>query len=1265
MIRVFNTADWHVATEFRSIVVPALDFLLEEVRREKPDMLAVHGDFGLRRGHLRTWEAWYIRTRLMQMADETIVYGMPGNHDDTNSVDGVDTLTAVMVTGDDPHPHPNIHIVTRPGLYRIPLLSGQIIQVLALPFPSPTVWAAGKDLSGQEAHNIMTEAVGLAVRDLATQLDPSLPSMFSFHGSIEGGNAGDSALRMVQMTSEQEVVIRQVDIPHQAALSVGGHLHLPQQVGRFVYTGAPCAHTFSTERIKPSYLEARFYGVDEDHGAWDGWDPNEGHPQTSNWRVRCARIPIPVAVPLYTLDLRGKINGDDTMADILQAMHAAAENIAGAKIRVLISLPAAWVASVNKDMIEQTATLLGAVECAVRVESQAAALIRAGEVDATIEFPSAMRLWLDFNPKYRDLEPDLITACSAIDASLTPEQRIELHPIDYKWLSLWCSNWKQYGLSTFIDFRQLPGLIAVSGPNMAGKSNLAELTAFVGWGAMRAKLNGGVSRQVEAIRNGQRTLTAGGMFEARGDLWRVDRSINRVGESGAKSTLTLACWRDGKWIPDSEGDADETKRKLESLLGSLDHTLDTAFSTQFDIDRILALSQTDFQRTLQHACNTAVYVYREQVAKKMLSETDTEVAGVNGEMGSVKKRAEDLAPAAGDLELAAAAHRQAESQLSAAVETEKEAHRVLDQIRHESTRLPALQEIRVARENALTLAKKEVGAATLEWHGLQMAVRGLRGRLVEAERATVTMVEVDAQVQELTAIEAEHAAMLQKRQQVQDMLAEAQALDTKAAEAMADLSSKRIAHGRLLSQARLDASAALSKYMAAKLEHEQRIARLQERLAELQKTAGLLTTLGGCNPHDSADTAVKESCVLLAQAIEARTRIPEVTSDLALLEKGSPKLDELQAAAEERDQAVKALEANAPPETSAEATELKEAAAQKRLQTETVGYDYAAAGILDSRLKDAIARRPRERMAALQEAAQTVEERRRDLNMARQTSRRRAQQARAAKAARRQARAALDQAQAELEAATSEVGPRLEQAEQGARAATVSVSAAQDALSEKARAFGAAESRVAAAKTATEELVTLHDRLADLLRRRATFSAMEAACGRKGIPFLILERALPMLEAETNRFLEGTELRVIIQSLAADDGKAEVAIRFRDHMGEHDRSEASGFGRAVMGMALRWGLAKVAAAFRGTRIHLYIQDEGFGAFDQMNLVTAQGMVREMAEACENLIVISHIQAIEEVADHRLIVVRDEETGSRLEGPGTAAPPEYLPEGGLL
>lgn len=1292
-IRIFASADWHDSPEFHAQVKPAVDYFVQQVQEQKPDLVLLPGDLFVKRGHLNPLELLYVRTKVWELSRVCPVVIIPGNHDEVQSARDVDSVTGMLGLGTvlkqelasgtvERHVSAidNVYLYTRPGYDRIEIpcrahAAGctRTVQILACPYPSRTLWTPGKEMSAHEAHVIMGDMVGSTIRALAEKIEPDLPSIFLFHGSIDQGKAGPE----VHMTSELEVVVRQGDLPEQATVCIGGHLHMPQQVGRFIYTGAPTSHTFSTERLEPSFLEVQLFQRTPEQEAVERaqsyaqplmLNPNEGHSVTSTWEARYRRHLIPVAIPLFTIDLRDQNLGDqpgETVIDILRDRYQ--EAVDGARIRLRFSVPLAQRSALDETAIQNFIMSRGAESARILVETKPEVVVRSEDIHAGVTFHDGLDMWLKTQPAYADYKTELASVAYEVDDRLTPEQRQLMEPVDVETLRVGWSNFKQYGPDNVVDFRNLKGLVAVIGPNMGGKSNFAELPAFVRWGALRASLSGkgGRTKLQHAVRTGQKVCTAWEEFQTKGQVYRIDRSVTWTGKS-LKGTLTLAQLSDDvadigdRWIPISGSDANETKKKIQALVGTLDQYLSTSFSSQFDLTRILEMGEADFQTTLQEACNTTVWETRLEVAKELDKATTGELGEARGRRDREKETAdlrEERAGAVKSLEEQLQNHVAA---CKVALEARDQCRERLDAIRHETARLGALEERHQERQKVVAERK-----TALDRH---LAVIGQRRaersqaemRLGEAEKSTREVPMLEEAVQRLQTLEDDLRALMETRQKRDALLREANAFQATALrekgthqEALGKLQAQRHHLAQKLSAAEL----ALNRAEAAW--HAQ-ISAAQADLENAKKRAGLLDDVGDCTPPDLRKHAsaigptLNESCPLLQDAIGARDRIAALQAHLDAVKQEPQPVTDAKVAVADAKAAVEAKDAEiaAHPEKSPAQAEAEQAQARVEAEITALGFSESLWEANTKQISALQQEKPRERLAALREAQKSVDDRRAALAEATAALEAAKTEEGTHRAAVAEAEAALRETAQALESAKQEAGPRLAAASKALQTAEQRLQTAEEARTSATTALGAAKERLETAEKASQALEELNRRVTDLERRLTVLGVLRQACSRTGIPYLILEKALPLFETMANRYLDGTELQVRVTA-QGDEG---IERMFLDDKGEHPMSEASGFGKSILGLVMRWALCNVAATFTGTKVRQFTQDEGFGAFDQHNLINAQRMLREMVgSGVETFLVISHIPAVVESADHVLTVIPDPK-GHYLEGPGASVLP---------
>ncbi len=202
----------------------------------------------------------------------------------------------------------------------------------------------------------------------------------------------------------------------------------------------------------------------------------------------------------------------------------------------------------------------------------------------------------------------------------------------------------------------------------------------------------------------------------------------------------------------------------------------------------------------------------------------------------------------------------------------------------------------------------------------------------------------------------------------------------------------------------------------------------------------------------------------------------------------------------------------------------------------------------------------------------------------------------------------------------------------------------------------AAHQRVGAAQQRLDVLTDLRQqqrRLAaergDLTRRIQRLKLLEKACGRDGVQGLLIEHAIPEIEANANELLERLtegQMRVTFKTQRQLKTREEMAetldIHIMDGAGERPYENFSGGEQFRVNFAIRLALSRVLAKRAGARLQTLVIDEGFGSQDpqgRQRLVESINAIRDDF-AC--ILVITHIDQLRDAFPTRIQV----EKGSR-------------------
>ena len=188
--------------------------------------------------------------------------------------------------------------------------------------------------------------------------------------------------------------------------------------------------------------------------------------------------------------------------------------------------------------------------------------------------------------------------------------------------------------------------------------------------------------------------------------------------------------------------------------------------------------------------------------------------------------------------------------------------------------------------------------------------------------------------------------------------------------------------------------------------------------------------------------------------------------------------------------------------------------------------------------------------------------------------------------------------------------------------------------------------------------------IADTQKQIDLLKLAERAFGRDGIPALIVESVIGVIEAETNRLLEAmptsdgetfrVELRTQRALKTADHLKETLDIVVYDRDGERPYETYSGGEQARLNICLRIALALLLADRRGAESRLLVVDEleYLDALGQEQLID---VIQSVSHRFDRTIVVSHHPGIRDAFDNTLRIVKDD-------GVSRVAPSD---EGGMM
>ena len=830
-----------------------------------------------------------------------------------------------------------------------------------------------------------------------------------------------------------------------------------------------------------------------------------------------------------------------------------------------------------------------------------------------------------------------------------------------------------------LDF-SLFSLACISGPNGAGKSTLLDALTWALFGQARRRDDAIIHTAADAA-----SVTF--EFELAGERYRVQRAKAR----GKPQLLELHQWDPDRraWRALSERRLRDTQAKIENILG-LDYRtfVHASFFLQGQADNFARQTPAERKETLARVLDLQQWEMFHERAREHRRTAESALQRLDAEMAEARQvlaRREELlaqhAQLEAELENLAQRRQQIEEGLRAA-----EALRAQVEAAHQR-----VEEVR----QAVVQAEAEVEHAQRQCTQIQAELEQLDALLARAE-------DIHAAEQQRRALQSQLSEWSQKAHRYRELQAQLAQTQTAYREARARLEQER----RDLERQRLEAQAAHERLQAV----EASIADLQAQLealpstdvdavnARLQKLAAEEAQLRAENDDLRATMnelkdrlerlrqATGATCPLCGQELteEHRTtliaRLEEEGKTLA--ERYRANKERLTQLAKERRDLQQALQQarRAQSEHQRLSQALAKLQAQRdSLQTTWKNWQLQAAPRLEevARLLDADSFAPELRQR-LDELLSALEALAYDPQIHAQVE---AQLKALADTESDAQRLAQAQARHEaLEARLADWRLHLQQAQQRHQRLLDEWTRAQDEAQRLQQAIpdldnlqdqwhrtvnlerqrqqdlGAVQQQLAFVAETEERLQRLEARREALVRRIAHYREVELACSKKGVPALLIEQALPHLEAEANELLARLtdgEMHLSFRTQAAykdpkrKDTRETLDIIVSDPHGERPYETFSGGEAFRINFAIRLALARMLARRAGAQVQLLVIDEGFGSQDEIGRQRLVEAINRVRDQFSHILVITHIAELRDRFPVRIEVEKTAADGSRL------------------
>lgn len=239
------------------------------------------------------------------------------------------------------------------------------------------------------------------------------------------------------------------------------------------------------------------------------------------------------------------------------------------------------------------------------------------------------------------------------------------------------------------------------------------------------------------------------------------------------------------------------------------------------------------------------------------------------------------------------------------------------------------------------------------------------------------------------------------------------------------------------------------------------------------------------------------------------------------------------------------------------------------------------------------------------------------------------------------ARADAERALAQLEAEAEGQRAVLREADAKQRALD---SLRQEDTFAKAR-LGAAEQKLRALEAQAQAREAKRAERQQLAESKGVYEELREAFGKKGVPAMMIEAAVPEIEAAANRLLGRiTDGRMNVRfkmqkETQAGDTRETLDIEIADELGTRAYEMYSGGEAFRVNFAIRIALSQLLARRAGTQLHTLIIDEGFGVLDAMGRERLVEAIHAVQDDFDRILVVTHIDELKDAFPARIEVTK--------------------------
>jgi len=832
-----------------------------------------------------------------------------------------------------------------------------------------------------------------------------------------------------------------------------------------------------------------------------------------------------------------------------------------------------------------------------------------------------------------------------------------------------------------LDFTNFE-LACISGPNGAGKSSLLDAITWALFGQARRRDDALINNQSEAA---EVRLT----FTYEGNIYRVLRTNPR----GKTTLLEFHILQErpeevadillgkGIWKPLTERTLRETQAHIEQTLRlDYDTFVNASFFLQGKADQFTQQRAGDRKRILSSILGLEVWeTYRQRTVERRkkieqeLARLDGQLQEINEELAEEGTRIARLRELQDDLERVAQLRTVQEAQLI----NIRALHNTINSQRQMAAALA--RQVSAQAKNRQDLldrtaarqAERDSYAALITRSGeIQTAYESWQASLQELEKwEAIAEKFKESEKRRQAPLDVIHTAEARLRQEQETLmkqaltLAEQREARSTAQEQLAEIESDlKDIEAQLARRTELDQLLQIARTRQAeaqaenpRLKHE--MTELKERINQISAVEGALCPICGQGLTQTDRERMIAELTEQGQDLGDRYR-----KNQKLLEDSAQKLKELEREIQALSQADAALRRQT--QLVAQLNAQIDQVNSNQAEWEQVGVPRLAeidlqleGGTYAAEARSALAEIDQELKAIGYDAAKHDEIRRTELSQ--RSAGPELHDLEKAQAALAPLERELDEMQAQIEALEDSLGDLESEHDQAAAELAASEAQLPDLQTAERELLTLQEREnklrmgVGAAQQNVNILVGLKTRRQSLEIERAALALrigqhqqLERAFGRDGVPALLIEQALPEIEAKANdilgRLSEGSmAVRFITQAAykdtRRDDLRETLDIQISDSAGTRAYEMYSGGEAFRVNFAIRLSLAEVLAQRAGARLQTLVIDEGFGSQDALGRQRLIEAINLISPDFAKILVITHIDELKDAFPTRIEV----------------------------